>query len=168
MPATRKLSSQELQLVIMFLLTEQESYGEQLSERIAGLSASFYYPSPGVLYPALAALKEKGHLGQNRQGRKKFYFVTDSGHEYFRQQWEAANDVVGRLRRAGLKYEALREVMHDIAEGEQAELLAAEFLEARMNLKSLLFRSQTLPQATQRQIIEYLNDASHKIANLMK
>ena len=168
MPASRKLSADELGLVILLLLDGTAGYGSQLSDRLATLSSDFYRPSPGVLYPVLNTLSGEGWVVLQRQGRRKVYHLTDTGRAHLDIRRREAEQVHARLERAGRKYRALREAMADIAGDEAQEAsLAHEMLEARLNLKSLLHRSQGRPLATQRQILALLDDTARRLETLL-
>lgn len=51
--------------------------GAQLTERLAWRRGS--PPSPGTLYPALAALEKQGLVAKKRRGRDTFYALTKPG-----------------------------------------------------------------------------------------
>src|SRR6478672_3104898 len=70
----------ELHLVILCLLSERPMHGYQLLARLSELFGSRYRPSPGSVYPALAALKAEGLvLGEERSTGRTTYRVTATG-----------------------------------------------------------------------------------------
>lgn len=164
MPAARKLSGDELGLVLLTLLADADGYGTELGDRIEYLSGGFYRPSPGSLYPVLTALGRDGYVAQQREGRRKYYRLTDRGRDYRREHAGTAERVVARLERAGRKYRALRQAMADIADSdEEGASLAQDLLEARMELKSILHRSLDRPPAVQRRIVALLDETAERL-----
>lgn len=164
MPATRKLSARELGLVALALLAAEAGYGSQLSDRIERLSNGFYRPSPGMLYPVLGEMSERGHLAQTRQGRRKYYRVTAPGEAHLARHREAADRLLSRLEFAGRKLNALLESMsHTIDDEALVRPLAQEMLSARMDLKAALHESRHLSTDKQRRIIRLLQDTAARV-----
>src|SRR5208282_842328 len=64
----RKLSSADLQLIILALLAEKPSHGYELIKSLEERSSGFYSPSPGMVYPALSYLEEIGHASVEPEG----------------------------------------------------------------------------------------------------
>ena len=71
--AGRKLSSGELQLLLMQLLAARPSHGYELIKSLEERTDGFYAPSPGMVYPALTYLEEIGHASVEVEGNKKRY-----------------------------------------------------------------------------------------------
>ncbi|OBX33941.1 transcriptional regulator YqjI [Halomonas elongata] len=164
MPATRKLSAHDLGLVSLALLADEESYGSQLSDRIERLSNGFYRPSPGVLYPLLGVLSERGSLTQYRRGRRKYYRLTSRGEAYLGENAEAANRVEARLRSAGRKLNALYASINQTLDDDTLAMpLAQEMLSARMDLKAALHESRHASPDAQRRILRLLQDTAERI-----
>lgn len=164
MPATRKLSADELGLVVLLLLSDAPRYGGELADAIALLSQEFYRPSPGVLYPLLANLTEQGWVRQQRMGRRKYYQVTATGEAFFLEQRQQAEQITQRLQRAGRK---LQHIYRALAASNQAEQhvlpIAQELLSARMDLKAAFHESRHLGPAVQHEILAILQDATQLI-----
>src|SRR5215472_9268399 len=76
-PGARRLSSQDLQLVILALLADQPAHGYELIKTIEERSDGFYSPSPGVIYPALTYLEEIGHARVEQDATRKLYSITE-------------------------------------------------------------------------------------------
>ena len=57
----RKLSSNDLQLLLLALLAEKPAHGYELIRALEERSGGAYAPSPGMIYPALTYLEELGH-----------------------------------------------------------------------------------------------------------
>jgi DNA-binding PadR family transcriptional regulator len=76
----RLFDSGELALVILKLLAERPSYGYELIKAIEERFAGGYAPSPGVVYPTLTMLEERGLAQvQSSEGNRKVYAVTEAG-----------------------------------------------------------------------------------------
>ena len=54
----RLLTSHELQLIILFLISERPAHGYEIIKEMERRSSGMYTPSPGVVYPALTYLEE--------------------------------------------------------------------------------------------------------------
>ena len=67
--AGRKLSSPELQLLLMQLLAARPSHGYELIKSLEERTDGFYAPSPGMVYPALTYLEEIGHASGRGRGQ---------------------------------------------------------------------------------------------------
>ncbi len=68
---------------------EGRLYGYELAERIALRTDGTWRPGPGAIYPALAALTDRGFARSRLEHRRRVYDVTPSGRAYlrrFRQQ----------------------------------------------------------------------------------
>ncbi|WP_148252843.1 PadR family transcriptional regulator [Aidingimonas lacisalsi] len=164
MPATRKLSARDLSIISLALLADEESYGSQLSERIEQLSNGFYRPSPGVLYPALKDLSDRGLLTQHRQGRRKYYRVTREGKQWLHDNADAAERVASRLRSAGRKLNALFASMSEALDDDTLAMpLAQDMLSARMDLKAALHESRHAPPDAQQRILRLLQETAERI-----
>lgn len=73
----RKLSSSDLQLIILALLEESPRHGYEVIKALDERTNGFYAPSPGMVYPALTYLEELGHATVEQEGSKKRYSITD-------------------------------------------------------------------------------------------
>jgi DNA-binding PadR family transcriptional regulator len=91
LPSGRKLSSADLQLVILALLAERPAHGYELIKTVEERSGGFYSPSPGVIYPALTYLDEIGQASVQQEGSRKLYSITDAGQAASRRPalWDA-------------------------------------------------------------------------------
>jgi PadR family transcriptional regulator, regulatory protein PadR len=78
-----------LQLLVLHLINEGPSYGNQLMERIGGMTAGVLSVNPNTMYPLLRQLEGRGLIeGQwehpERRSRR-YYSLTDEGRaEYAR------------------------------------------------------------------------------------
>ncbi len=69
------------QLLILQLLSEKPSYGYELIKSIEERLSGGYAPSPGVVYPTLTLLEERGFakVVEPSEGGRKTYAITDAG-----------------------------------------------------------------------------------------
>jgi PadR family transcriptional regulator, regulatory protein PadR len=88
-PFSGELRRQVLPLLVMHLITEAPSYGNQLIERIAGMTEGVLSVNPNTMYPLLRRLEEQGLI----EGRwehperrtRRFYAITRTGRTEYRR-----------------------------------------------------------------------------------
>ncbi len=91
-------------LVLAILTKKEESYGYEIIQLVGEISKGAFQWKDGMLYPVLHRMEKEGLVqsrwGRSETGRKrKYYRITDEGHEAFRQmkaQWEATNSIMRR------------------------------------------------------------------------
>ena len=76
-----------LPLLVLHLIREGPSYGNQLMEKIGGMTAGVLSVNPNTMYPLLRQLESRGLIeGQwehpERRSRR-YYSLTDSGREEY-------------------------------------------------------------------------------------
>ena len=143
--AGRKLSSADLQLLILALLARQPAHGYELIRTIEEISGGFYVPSPGMVYPALTYLDEIGHAVAEADGNKKLFSITDAGREALAAERDRADRIIEGLGRIGAKMDAVRDVMEGRGQmpGEDPEAHGHHALEiARQAIKASLFHKR--------------------------
>jgi DNA-binding PadR family transcriptional regulator len=89
----KRFSGEELELMVLGLLNEQPQHGYQLIRSFADKSGDAYTPSPGVLYPLLAMLQDKGLVDDvqgERKGRKVFDLTAEGKAEVANKAAEIA------------------------------------------------------------------------------
>lgn len=121
--AGRKLSSADLQLLILALLAERARHGYELIKELDERSKGYYVPSPGMIYPALSYLEEIGYASVEAEGSKKLYTVTVAGLNQLEQNRAAADAMLEQLAWAGLRMEQMRQAM---GQGEATDELGSE------------------------------------------
>jgi len=109
-PGARRLSSQDLQLVILALLVDKAAHGYELIKIIEERSEGFYTPSPGVIYPALTYLEETGQAEVEVSGTKKLYRITESGQKRVDDNRDLVEVTLAKLTAIGEKMARVREV----------------------------------------------------------
>jgi DNA-binding PadR family transcriptional regulator len=106
--AGRKLSSRDLQLLILSFLAERPHHGYELIKSIAERSSGYYSPSPGMVYPALTYLEEIGHATVEVDGAKKRYTITPDGLSYLEANRASADTLLEQLAWIGQRMEHVR------------------------------------------------------------
>lgn len=108
---SRKLSGQDLQLLLLALLAEQPSHGYELIQRLAERSNGYYAPSPGMVYPALTYLEDVGHASVAAEGAKKRYTITENGLDHLESQRAHVDALLAQLAWIGKRVNDIREAM---------------------------------------------------------
>ena len=114
--AGRKLSSGDLQVVVLALLARRPTHGYELIKAIEEHSGGFYTPSPGVIYPALTYLEEVGYASVAADGAKKLYSITAEGRAYLDEHRQSADAILDQLERIGAKMGRVREIFSGFEE----------------------------------------------------
>ena len=161
MPGGRKLSSADLQLVLLALLEAQPAHGYELIRAIEGRSGGFYVPSPGVIYPALTYLDEIGHAAVAADGQRKLYSLTDQGRRHLAANRPAADAMLDALGRIGSRMEHVREAFAGL---DSLDPRAADDLhQARHGLRHALLRTRDCSPDEARRIAAILDHATAEI-----
>ena len=160
-PGARRLSSQDLQLVILALLAEKPAHGYELIKIIEERSEGFYTPSPGVIYPALTYLEEVGHTSVEQDGGRKLYSITSQGEAYLAEQRTTADAILQALSRIGGRMDEVREAFAGV--GDLDAGASDELHRARHNLKRALRAKHGSDSAEARRIAAILDRAAADI-----
>lgn len=104
----RKLSSGDLQLVILALLAERPRHGYELIKALEERSGGFYVPSPGMIYPALNYLEEIGYATVTAEASRKLYSVTDEGRRHLDENRAVVEAILTELERIAGKMDSVR------------------------------------------------------------
>ena len=156
----RKLSSGELQLLIMHLLAGQPAHGYELIKSLEEKSDGFYVPSPGMVYPALTYLEEIGHALVEAQGNKKLYRLTGEGEAYLREHAEVAQNILTELERIGAQMANARRAFD---EGADDTDIPHELEAARRDLRRAQREREPFSPAEARRIAAILQSAAARI-----
>ncbi|MCP3407961.1 PadR family transcriptional regulator [Bradyrhizobium sp. CCGB01] len=160
-PGARRLSSQDLQLVILALLTEKPAHGYELIKIIEERSDGFYTPSPGVIYPALTYLEEVGHSSVAQDGGRKLYSITPQGEAHLAENRATADAILQALSRIGRRMDEVREAFAGV--GDLDAGASDELHRARHNLKRALRSRHGSDSAEARRIAAILDRAAAEI-----
>ena len=92
----------DLQLIILQQLAVKPSYGYELMKAIEERLSGGYVPSPGVVYPTLTMLEERGLAEvQSTEGNRKVYAVTEAGQAELAANAERLRVITERLEQSG-------------------------------------------------------------------
>jgi DNA-binding PadR family transcriptional regulator len=160
-PGARRLSSQDLQLVILAQLAEKPAHGYELIKIIEERSEGFYTPSPGVIYPALTYLEEVGHASVAQDGGRKLYSITPQGEAYLAEQRGTADAILQALSRIGRRMDEVREAFAGVSDLDADA--SDEMHRARHNLKRALRSKHGSDSAEARRIAGILERAAAEI-----
>jgi len=157
----RKLSSADLQLVLLALLEEKPSHGYELIRALEEKSGGFYSPSPGVIYPALTYLDEIGEAEAEADGKRKLYRITPEGSARLAGNREAAEALIDALGRIGRRMDRVRAAFEG---AEDAEQEMEEHFRAFRSLKRALRGKRGSPPEELERIAAILYRAAKDIA----
>jgi DNA-binding PadR family transcriptional regulator len=160
-PGSRRLGSQDLQLVILALLAERPAHGYELIKSIEERSNGFYSPSPGVIYPALTFLEEIGHARVEQEATRKLYSITAEGAAYLAENRATADTILEALSRIGRRMDDVREAFAGVSDldGEASD----ELHRARHALKRALRGKHGCDATEARRIAKILDRAAAEI-----
>ncbi|NIE78815.1 PadR family transcriptional regulator [Asaia sp. As-1742] len=160
-PGGRKLSAEELQLVILALLAESPAHGYEIIRRLEARTNGFYKPSPGMVYPAMTYLEEIGQAEVTQEGTRKLYTLTDQGQAHLTENRAEADRILEILTRIGSRMSEVREAfagLHDV-DPEAADGLH----KARHHLKAALYKHRGCSPVEARRIAAILMRAAAEI-----
>lgn len=87
--------------MILFILSEGDSYGYEISKRIKDITEDSYVMKETTLYSALTRLERNGHISSYsglHDGRKRTYYsITDAGKSCYSEkcsEWELTKKVI--------------------------------------------------------------------------
>ena len=119
MKSGRVLTSEDLHLVILALISEKPSHGYEIIKSIERRSSGIYTPSPGMIYPALTYLEEASFAVSEAEGAKKLYRITEPGAEYLAKNREHVDALLARLTLWGQKISHFRDQMAEEEETDE-------------------------------------------------
>jgi DNA-binding PadR family transcriptional regulator len=160
-PGSRRLSSNDLQLVILALLAERPAHGYELIKTIEERSGGFYTPSPGVIYPALTFLEEVGHARVEQDAARKLYSITAQGEAHLAENRTTADAILEALSRIGGRMDEVREAFAGV--GDLDADAADELHHARHALKHALRSKRGSDADEARRIANILDRAAAEI-----
>ncbi|MBA2506582.1 MAG: PadR family transcriptional regulator [Thermoleophilaceae bacterium] len=87
-PFSAELRRREvLPLLVLHLITEGPTYGNQLMERIAGMTEGVLSVNPNTMYPLLRTLESDGLISGEwehpERRSRRYYTLTDAGREEY-------------------------------------------------------------------------------------
>jgi DNA-binding PadR family transcriptional regulator len=143
-------------LLLLALIAEQPSHGYELIRALEARSGGFYVPSPGMMYPALAAMEDLGWVTIQLEGTRKRYALSDDGRAHLDANREHVDMLLARLQDAARKMELMRGALAE-------EAWSPELADARHALKRALMTRAGASADEQRRIAAILARAAAEI-----
>jgi PadR family transcriptional regulator, regulatory protein PadR len=89
-PLSGELRRREvLPLLVLHLIASDPSYGNQLMDRIAGMTEGVLTVNPNTMYPLLRRLEARGLIAGQwehpERRTRRFYSITESGEDEYRR-----------------------------------------------------------------------------------
>lgn len=149
---SRKLTSKELQLLILALLANKPAHSFELIRALELRSNGSYSPSPGMIYPALTHLEELEHISVTFDGSRgscKYYALSAAGQLFLTSQQH-------RVDAMWLKLIHVSGTMSPARSDECNEVGLPELIEAKTMLTNALNQCSNASLEEQRRIAEVL------------
>jgi DNA-binding PadR family transcriptional regulator len=159
--AGRKLGAEDLQLLILALLSEKPAHGYELIKALSDRSGGYYHPSPGMVYPALTYLEEIGYASYESEGTRKLYSITDAGRAHLEENRSFADTILAQLKWVGEKMGAMRNAFSNDADS--GEGMSKKLRAARARLRAALMETRGASDEEQRRVAEILDRAADEI-----
>jgi DNA-binding PadR family transcriptional regulator len=172
----RLLTSEDLHLIILALISEKPSHGYEIIKEIERRSSGIYTPSPGMIYPALTYLEEASFAVSEAEGAKKLFRITEAGAEYLGKNREQVEALLQRLAHWGEKISHFRDQMAQEEETEERwggspreqqrqewREMKAEFHDLRRELKSALFEKLSASLEEKKRVLAIIKKAIQEI-----
>ncbi|AST34239.1 MULTISPECIES: PadR family transcriptional regulator [Ralstonia solanacearum species complex] len=162
----RRLSSADLQLVLLALLKDAPRHGYELIKAVEEHSLGFYAPSPGMVYPALSYLEDHGFASVVVEGNKKRYAITPEGAAWLAERQQAADAILAQLRAMGERVQRMNEAMAFDRDTEAADWSDAggdPMRTARWRLKFALMEKRFASREEQQRVADILLRALKEI-----
>jgi len=164
MPRGRKLSSDDLQLLLLALIADQPSHGYELIKALEQRSNGVYVPSPGMMYPALACMEDRDHVSIQLEGKRKCYALSDEGRTHLAANRERVDMMLAKLAAAAEKMRLMRSALDEGADEQAGGRRWTEaFAQARHALKRALQARAGASDAEQQRIAAILARATAEI-----
>jgi DNA-binding PadR family transcriptional regulator len=84
----RRASRGDVRAAVLALLAEEPQHGYAVIGQLAERSGGLWRPSPGSVYPVLAALEEEGLVTSDTSDGRKVFGLTDAGRAYVAEHAE--------------------------------------------------------------------------------
>ncbi|MDF2671706.1 MAG: PadR family transcriptional regulator, partial [Paenibacillus sp.] len=81
-----------VKLALLELLREQPMHGYQMIKSLEEKSGGLYAPSPGVIYPTLQMLEDRGLVLLEQEAGRKAYKITEEGRHYLQRKSECRQE----------------------------------------------------------------------------
>jgi DNA-binding PadR family transcriptional regulator len=172
MRAAKMLSADDLQLIILALLSQSPRHGYEIIKSLQEHSSGLYTPSPGVVYPALTYLEETGLAVSEAEGSKRRFRLTQAGTDYLATHRATADALIAQLGRLGQKMAQFqRQYVEEEVTGEEWggsardqekmewRQIKAQFHELKHEFKAALYEKLHASIEEKRRVLEILRRA---------
>ena len=159
--AGRKLGAEDLQLLILALLSEKPAHGYELIKAFSDRSGGYYHPSPGMIYPALTYLEEIGYASFESEGTRKLYSITNAGRAHLEENRSFADTILAQLRWVGERMGAMRSTFS--SDSASSDAISVKLDAARTRLRAALTEMRGASEDEQRRVAEILDRAADEI-----
>jgi DNA-binding PadR family transcriptional regulator len=166
----RKLSSGDLQLLVLALLADKPRHGYEIIRVLEERSQGFYSPSPSMVYPALTYLEEIGYATVAVEGARKLYSVTAEGQSHLAANQSLVDAMFEQFDRIGERMDSVRKAFADEPADEAGRGHfdlgrggSEEIWQARSELKAAMIDSRGGSPEEQKRIAEILRRAAAEI-----
>jgi DNA-binding PadR family transcriptional regulator len=166
----RKLSSGDLQLLVLALLADKPRHGYEIIRVLEERSQGFYTPSPSMVYPALTYLEEIGYATVVLEGARKLYHVTEEGKTHLAANQPLVDAMFEQFDRIGERMDSVRKAFADDPSAEDGRGHfdfgrggSEEIWQARSELKAAMVEARGSSKEEQRRIAEILRRAAAEI-----
>ena len=134
----RRFGHGELHLVLLALLARRPMHGYDLMNELAQRMGRRYKPSPGSIYPAIAALESEGLVDATEEGERRVFAVTTAGREALDRRADQLARIESEMN-VTFGDDSLEVVLARFAERVRTAGIDAERLDAALNdtLRSL-------------------------------
>jgi DNA-binding PadR family transcriptional regulator len=150
----RLINRGDLRLLILKLLEAGARHGYELIKAFEERSSGTYAPSPGMVYPALALLEDRGEIAGSEDSGRRHYALTETGHTALAGQEEVIAALFQRIEDFGRTRTATE---------------TGPVRRAMDNLRQVLAERATaseLPREDQLSIAEIIDEAARRIERL--
>lgn len=97
-------------IIILYMLLDNDSYGYEISKRIKDLSEEKYIIKETTLYSAFNRLEKNGYIesfykDQTFGKRRTYYRITEAGINYYKEkceEWKLTKEVINRFIKEGV------------------------------------------------------------------
>ncbi|MFQ5892099.1 MAG: PadR family transcriptional regulator, partial [Candidatus Methanofastidiosia archaeon] len=87
-----------LENLVLTVLYKKEMYGYEILKEVEKLSAGYFRPKSGTLYPILKRLEKKNLISAEFRelngNSKKYYYLTDRGFKELEKSWRMVSKLV--------------------------------------------------------------------------
>lgn len=166
------LQKGDLRLFLLYLLSEGARHGYQLLKDIERKTGGTYRPSPGMVYPNLAALEEAGYVKAEEDEGRRVYYLTKAGEGILRNKRHRVREAVKRVERRQLtpserrrSRELVGELEEDLAEFSRSVVRRARHLGLDLEALRHIRRALERARVEVMDVIDQLEEASTRVSD---